>query len=86
MSENNNFDWGKVVDYINTAGSVAGAAGATVGAAVQGYKDGRAGNAEGYRPINDVDVGVSVDEGTKNAILVVVVIVGVIIVLKAKLS
>jgi len=80
------FDWGKITEYINTAGSVAGAAGATVGAAVQGYKDGRAGNVEGYRPINDVDVGVSIDEGTKNALVVVVVIVGVIVLLKAKLT
>lgn len=81
MAEPKDFDFSKIRDYIDTAGSLAGATGAAVGAAVQGYQDGRTGVQNGtYRPINDIEVGVS--EDTKNGILILAGMIGVFVIIK----
>lgn len=74
------WDYQKVIDGINSASGamssvagVAGAGGYTVGAAIQGYKDGRAGDTSNYRQINDIDVGVEAGESVQNVVKWVVV-------------
>lgn len=63
-------DFEKFTEYVQKAGEVsqtlssaAGNTGYTIGAAIQGYKDGRAGDTTNYRQINDIDVeaGLSAD-------------------------
>lgn len=54
----------KVRGALETTSTVAGAGGYTVGAAIQGYKDGRAGDTSKYRQINDIEIDANVNEKT----------------------
>lgn len=81
-----NFDMAKFTeimrqasDSMSSAAGAAGAAGYTIGAGIQGYKDGRAGDTSKYRPINDIDVTADVGDNAKSTVkwLVVGVVVAV---------
>lgn len=68
-------DWKEFAEYVgkveSAAQSTAGAAGAlgyTAGAAIQGYKDGRAGDQSKFRQINDIDINTHLSEDTDKTI------------------
>lgn len=60
--------WEEFIKYANNAAEAGGAIGHTVGAAVQGYKDGRAGDNTRYRNINDIQVTAGMDENTTETV------------------
>lgn len=60
--------WEEFIQYANNAAEVAGASGHTVGAAVEGYKGGRAGDDSKYRNINDIEVSAGIDDKTAETI------------------
>lgn len=60
--------WEDFIKYANNAAEVAGAAGHTVGAAVEGYKGGRSGDNSKYRNINDIEVKAGIDDKTADTV------------------
>lgn len=64
----------KIEGAAQTAAGVAGAGGYTVGAAIQGYKDGKNGDTSRYRQINDIDVQAGLNEESAKTLKVVAVL------------
>lgn len=60
--------WEDFIKYANNTAEAAGAVGHTVGAAVEGYKGGRAGDDSKYRNINDIEINAKIDEKTADTI------------------
>lgn len=64
----------KIESAAQTAAGVAGAGGYTVGAAIQGYKDGKNGDTSRYRQINDIDVDAGLNDETNKTLKIVAVL------------
>jgi len=65
----------KIESAAQTTAGVAGAGGYTVGAAIQGYRDGRAGETSRYRQINDIEVDAGLNDETNKTLKIVAVLV-----------
>lgn len=64
----------KIESAAQNAAGVAGAGGYTVGAAIQGYKDGKNGDTSRYRQINDIDVDAGLNDETNKTLKIVAVL------------